>query len=345
MSRKKDFALLAAGILVGVALAPTAANAVSELLTATPSTQTFYVDDQRVELEAYAINGHNYVKLRDVGQAVDFNVCYDPVKNAAIIEPDKPYTGEDVTAATPTSSPQPSEGTDYAAQANPAVFAGELTREVYNAIREAMTNHDAIAAGSMKPIPVGKITPYGDVDGAAVAIGQYPAYEIVPLSSDGYACAAKYPEAYQPAAAHTQGFVDGLAGMTDREKVKAIACYVADRITYAVKYPSPGTVLTQDGQVPGACMAYAYSFQFLCDRAGIPCLLVNSDIHQWNKVYVDGAWWDVDVTGFDTGDDTQLRDIFPILSSPEDMQGATYVDCEPSVTAFAQELLVPGSTK
>lgn len=335
---------LVAGIAIGAVLFGGGVAYAAGLL-AEPSTQTFYLGGRQIQLEAYAINGYNYVKLRDVGRAVDFNVCYDAGRNAAIIEPDKPYIGEDVGTAEPAPAPKPSESVDYAAQANPTIFTGELTREVYNAIREAMANHNAIATGSMKPIPVGKITPYGDVDGAAVVIGQYPAYEIVSLSGDGYACAAKYPEAYQPAVAHTQDFVDGLAEMTDREKVKAIACYVADRITYAVKYPSPGKVLTQDGQVPGACMAYAYSFQFLCNRAGIPCLLIHSDIHQWNKVYVDGAWWDVDVTGFDTGDDTRIRDSYPILSSPEDMQGTTYVDCEPNVTTFAQELLVPGSTK
>ncbi len=326
----------AAGLVAGAVLFGGGAAYAAGIL-AERSYQPIYVNGQPVQMEAYAINGHNYVKLRDVGRAVGFNVYWDGAN--VQIESGKPYTGEPPTAALTA------ESANYAQAANPAVFQGELTGEVYNAIRETMANHDAIAAGSMKPIPVGKITPYGDVDSAAIAIGRYPAYEVIYQSGGNYACAAKDPEAYQPAVAHTQDFVDGLAEMTDREKVKAIACYVADRITYAVKYPSPGEVLTQDGQVPGACMAYAYSFQFLCNRAGIPCLLIHSDIHQWNKVYVDGAWWDVDVTGFDTGDDTQIRDSYPILSSPEDMQGATYVDCEPNVTVFAQELLVPGSTK
>ena len=76
MSRRKDLVLLAAGILVGTALAGPLAQA-TETLTATPSTQRFYVDGEQVELEAYAIQGHNYVQLRDIGRALDFAVTYD----------------------------------------------------------------------------------------------------------------------------------------------------------------------------------------------------------------------------------------------------------------------------
>ena len=55
------------------------------------STNTIYVDGEEVELEAYLINGSNYVMLRDVGQAVGFNVYWD---GSVQIESDKPYTGE-----------------------------------------------------------------------------------------------------------------------------------------------------------------------------------------------------------------------------------------------------------
>jgi len=345
MSRKKDFALLAAGILVGIALAPTAANAVSELLTATPSTQTFYLNDQQIELEAYAINGHNYVKLRDVGQAVDFNVCYDPARNAAIMEPDKPYTGEDVATTTPAPSTQPTESVDYAAQANPAIFGGELNREVYNAIRDTVVNRDAILAGSRQPTgTTAQVTPFGKAYEVVSGMGNYPLYEILHPESGTSVCNVRYPEAYQLAATYTQSFVDALAGKNQREQVEEIAWYVCDRISYAVAYPSPAQVLTSDSETPGACMAYAQSFQFLCDRAGIPCILVVSDIHQWNEVYVEGRWWAVDLTADDVPDVNERRHI-TILEEPGAMQGTDYIDVQPDVTAFIKEVLIPGSTK
>ena len=73
MSKKKEMTLIAAGMLTGALLVPTAHAAVRQL-TATPSTQKLYVDGATVQMEAYNIGGNNYVKLRDVGEAVGFNV-------------------------------------------------------------------------------------------------------------------------------------------------------------------------------------------------------------------------------------------------------------------------------
>lgn len=96
--RGKNTGLILAGFLVGLSIVP-AAHAVSEYLTATPSTQTFYVDGQQVEMEAYAINGNNYIKLRDVGRLVDFGVDYDAATNSVQISTAAPYQEEAPTAA------------------------------------------------------------------------------------------------------------------------------------------------------------------------------------------------------------------------------------------------------
>lgn len=333
--RGKNMATLLAGILVGMILSGPVANAATEFFQAKRSYQPVYVDGALVELEAYDIGGYNYVKLRDIGQAVGFEVYWDD-ENVQIVS-DQPYTGYPPVVEEPTVE-------DYSQEANPAIFVGELNRENYNAIRDTIVNREAILAGEKQPVPLGAFTLYGDIDEAAIAVGGYPAYEIV-SRPEGYVCMAKYPEAYKPAAEHTQSFIDGLAGKSDREKVTAITWYVADRITYAVKYPGPGKVLSQDGQIPGACAAYAYSFQFLCDRAGIPCILVRSETHQWNRVYLEGQWWDVDVTGLDTGDDVRIREASSVLQDPSEMEGEFYANAAPEVTAFAMELLVPGSTK
>lgn len=171
----------------------------------------------------------------------------------------------------------------------------------------------------------------------------YPVFEPV-LQQDGtYLCDVRLPEAYIQAAEHTQAFIDGLAGLSDREKMEQLVWYVADRITYQVAYPGPGQVLTQDEQIPGCCAAYAYNFLFLCNRADIPCLLKVGDNHEWNCVYVDGEWWDVDVTANDCGDETEHREYSTILWDPAMRMGI--YDEYPHITAFIQELLAPGSTK
>ena len=52
MNRRKDLALMAAGILLGTALAGPTALAVQSWPQAVPSTQTFYLNGIQVEPEA-----------------------------------------------------------------------------------------------------------------------------------------------------------------------------------------------------------------------------------------------------------------------------------------------------
>ena len=91
MSRKREAFFMGIGILAGIALCGPAAQAAANL-TATLSSQPIYVDGQQVSMTAYAIGGNNYIKLRDVGEAVGFNVYWDG--KAVQIESDRPYTGE-----------------------------------------------------------------------------------------------------------------------------------------------------------------------------------------------------------------------------------------------------------
>ena len=91
MNRKKNILLASACIVLGMVMAGPTAQAAEQLLTAVRSTHHFYLDGEQIELEAYVINGNNYVKLADVGRALDFNVYWDGVVQ---IESDTPYTGK-----------------------------------------------------------------------------------------------------------------------------------------------------------------------------------------------------------------------------------------------------------
>ena len=72
-------------------------------ITAEPSNHKVFIDGEQLELEAYVIDGSNYVKLRDVGAAVGFEVYWD---GTVQIETDKPYTG-----SAPTGKEAPEEQT------------------------------------------------------------------------------------------------------------------------------------------------------------------------------------------------------------------------------------------
>ena len=84
--KKKDFAL---GILCGAMLF-NGATAVAAGITAEPTWQNIYVNGEQVSMTAYNIAGNNYVKLRDIGQRVGFNVYW---ADGVQIDTDAPYTG------------------------------------------------------------------------------------------------------------------------------------------------------------------------------------------------------------------------------------------------------------
>ena len=106
---KGKYVQFVTGAIAGAMLVPTTYAAVQQL-TATPSTQRFYMDGAPVQLEAYAINGSNYVKLRDIGEAVGFNVYY---QNGVQVDSKSPYTGEaPAQAVQPTEAVQTAESAD-----------------------------------------------------------------------------------------------------------------------------------------------------------------------------------------------------------------------------------------
>ena len=45
-----------------------------------------YINDQAASFVAYNINGNNYYKLRDLGQAINFAVIWDEYANTIIID-------------------------------------------------------------------------------------------------------------------------------------------------------------------------------------------------------------------------------------------------------------------
>lgn len=100
----KKIGYILAGVLIGgVLLNGNAINAAAGLM-AQPSTQRFYVDGERVQMEAYSINGSNYVKLRDIGKEVGFNVTWNAEGNSAMIDTGIPYEDDAVTVVQPIAT-------------------------------------------------------------------------------------------------------------------------------------------------------------------------------------------------------------------------------------------------
>ena len=94
----------AAGFLTCLLVVGITTTAYAAGIMAERSTHRIYVDGREVQMEAYVINGNNYVRLADIGKQVGFNVYWDSNTKTVQIEADKPYTGiaPQQTAAAPT---------------------------------------------------------------------------------------------------------------------------------------------------------------------------------------------------------------------------------------------------
>ena len=84
---------MALALTVIMAMSTTTAFAKTEkTYKAIPTGQTVTLNGEKVKFAAYNIEGNNYFKLRDLGQALDFYVGYDNNVKSIIISGYSGYT-------------------------------------------------------------------------------------------------------------------------------------------------------------------------------------------------------------------------------------------------------------
>ena len=83
---KRTITAMVTGMVIGAVLVSEAAAGI----VAEPTWQKIYVDGRQVSMTAYNIAGNNYVRLRDIGQQVGFNVYWS---DGVQIDTDAPYSG------------------------------------------------------------------------------------------------------------------------------------------------------------------------------------------------------------------------------------------------------------
>lgn len=100
-------------------------------------------------------------------------------------------------------------------------------------------------------------------------------------------------------------FANIRSDMSDYEKALAIYEYVVTHLKYTKGAPYNQSLYSA---VLGesVCRGYACAFKYLCDEAGIDCIVVTGSMqgenHAWNMVKIDGIWCQVDCTA---GDDLE----------------------------------------
>ena len=91
----------AAGFLTCLLVVGVTTTAYAAGIMAERSHHRVVVDGKEVQMEAYRIKGNNYVKLRDMGEAVGFEVYWDSVNGCVQVESGKTYTGKAPAKAEP----------------------------------------------------------------------------------------------------------------------------------------------------------------------------------------------------------------------------------------------------
>ena len=317
------------------------------------TSQIFFWNNRQVELEAYNINGANYIKLRDAAELFGVNVeFYEDTNTVYLGEPRK----ESTSKTTIDGSAYAKE--DYSLKANPEIFNEIYTRDAYNAIRQSIVDIAEITENTdengynadyeyahfvdgtfngsgetieaMKSVTAAMFGYYNFSFGYESTIKnlyEYPGYRI---------CKVQIHRHFEPANNTTDNFIADIKNLPDREKAKRIADYICDRVVYKDENVAGiNSVFTETPTVNGLCGTYANAFVYLCQRAELPCISVKDNVHAWNEVYIDGKWYIADISYYD------------MAKNDEILFQETYVrtDVDPQKTNFAKELLVPGSTE
>lgn len=97
-----------------------------------PTSSKIIKDGVETQFTAYFIDGNNYFKLRDIGQAFNFGVNWDATKNAILIDTKSPYISDVVTIdKVPQGFTDGYERADFSKYNSPAEENGLGGKKVY----------------------------------------------------------------------------------------------------------------------------------------------------------------------------------------------------------------------
>lgn len=357
---KKEFI---AGMVTG-AIAFGGKGAAASGLLAQPSMQSIYVNGRPVYCTAYAISGNNYVRLRDIGQAVGFGVEYDSRTDSVqistgaqqAVQPAVATLPITATASQPTTEapaqptvtpPSQCSGRDYSRDANPAIFTADLPREFYNSARHAYLNAEEMAASFDRDrrradeslavqIPSGMPVTTKMTNVCHALSGVFYNYEISDSSPYAYAYPRSDDVLKWP---YIQEIIESTKSCdSDREKAEYLAEIICGKLEYAYDRDVDSWSKAMENGGKAVCSGYAAAFKNIGRAAGLQVLTVGSKTgnHAWNLVYCDNEWLTVDLTHYDTSHNEAnwFQPEHPKMK-PDGLDEINFV----------KEVLQPGSTK
>ena len=121
----------------------------------------------------------------------------------------------------------------------------------------------------------------------------------------------------------------------DYEKIKMAHDFLLQNVAYTAGYDGAYSALCLGKAV---CNGYAAAFQLIMEELGIPCMMVcsNEINHVWNCVYLEGAWYNIDVTWDDSAREKGTKSYRYFLKSQEDFYGHGDVAFSTAMKSFVQ---------
>ena len=364
--------ILLVGVTLCGVLAPTA-SAAGDI--AVRSKQPIYIDGWSVVITAYSINGSNFIRLRDIGYAIGFDVRFDSADKTVSIHPKDPYSGnQSMLGKTPERAEAAAAHLPiYVDRQEVAMLAYNIGGNNYVKLRdigaavgfnvEWDATRKRVLIDTAKPniqkspeLPSPETVISTNIPGDTVVNYSLQAN---PVIFDSYYTREKYnvdrqrvldtgtyvnwgtqrtPQSAE-AIVSAENFLSGLSQISELEKVNSINTFLCARMTYRSGVDFSGNDFWI-GMAYGVCEDYARIFQYICYRAGIPCLFVtgiaDGNRHAWNAVFVGGEWQFYD---------GNLSDIRQTIALGEMAKaGHIYTVSNPELVLYQKEVYVPGST-
>ena len=146
MKKSKNAATLVSGILIGAMLTGPAAHAAEQYLKAYHSTQSFYLNGEKVAVEAYNIEGHNYLQLAELGKLLGVSVAYLASDNSVQIG-----TASQAVKAQGSTVNLPADGSRYMPQIGDVIQCNDGYK--YTITDISRWDKNAFASGPMGALP------------------------------------------------------------------------------------------------------------------------------------------------------------------------------------------------
>ena len=91
---------------------------------------------------------------------------------------------------------------------------------------------------------------------------------------------------------------NAVSGTVNKEI--AVAKLISNYVTYVSGAQYNQSLMSALYYKKTVCNGYAMSMNYFCNALGIDCITVTSSNHAWNRVLLNGKWFEVDVTWYDT---------------------------------------------